>query len=92
MKIEEQICWDCKKKIKGIKIDEKNKKVTGAKFYDAGKSGMFVKCLSCYKKDPVLRNFQDSECFTRVVGFLRPVQQFNVGKRAEYSHRKNFKQ
>lgn len=90
MKIEEQICWDCKKKITGIKIDEENKKVTGAKFYDTGKE-IFVKCLSCYSADPVLRNFQESLVFSRVVGYLAPVNQYNRGKVAEYSQRKVFR-
>lgn len=84
-------CHDCKKIIKGIKIDEENKKVTGAKFYERD-GNWFVKCLKCYAEDPVLRNFQDSLCYTRVVGFLTPVNQWNKGKRAEYSHRKVFKQ
>ncbi len=84
-------CHDCKKEIKNIEIDEKNQKIVGAKFYEHD-SNWYVKCLKCYKKDPILRNFQDAECYTRVVGFLRPVNQFNKGKQAEYSHRKNFKQ
>ena len=83
-------CWDCKKEIKNIKIDEENKKVTGAKFYDAGEK-MFVKCLECYAKDPVLRNYKDNEVFSRVVGFLRPVSQWNKGKVSEWNDRKEFK-
>jgi len=30
------------------------------------------------------------EVYSRVVGYLRPVQQWNDGKRAEFAHRKNF--
>ncbi|MFC1622467.1 anaerobic ribonucleoside-triphosphate reductase [Patescibacteria group bacterium] len=34
---------------------------------------------------------QKCEVFTRVVGYLRPVGQFNSGKRAEYEDRITFK-
>lgn len=87
--MEKLFCWDCGKEIKNIKIDEKNQKVTGAKFFEKNKN-WYVKCLDCYAIDPVLRNFQDSECYSRVVGFLRPVQQWNKGKQAEWEQRKEF--
>lgn len=31
-----------------------------------------------------------TEVYTRVCGFFRPVQQFNLGKKAEYRDRKTF--
>lgn len=31
------------------------------------------------------------EVYSRVVGYLRPVQQWNDGKQAEFSNRKTFK-
>lgn len=31
------------------------------------------------------------EVYSRVVGYLRPVQQWNVGKQEEYKQRKTFK-
>ena len=88
--MEKIYCHDCGKEIKDIKIDEKNQKISGAKFYERN-GNWYAKCLECYKKDPVLRNFQDCEVYSRVVGFLRPVQQWNKGKRAEYEQRKEFK-
>ena len=33
---------------------------------------------------------QRTEVFSRVVGFYRPVQQWNNGKKEEFSHRKEF--
>ena len=33
----------------------------------------------------------ESEVFSRVVGYIRPVQQWNKGKQSEYSQRKTFK-
>jgi len=34
---------------------------------------------------------QECEVYSRVVGYLRPVNQWNVGKRAEFAERKEFK-
>jgi ribonucleoside-triphosphate reductase len=33
---------------------------------------------------------EKSEVYSRVVGYLRPVQQWNLGKQAEFSHRTNY--
>ena len=51
----------------------------------------FLKCEECFAKDPVLRNFQECEVFSRVVGYLRPTRQWNKGKKTEYEMRTNFK-
>ena len=50
----------------------------------------FFKCDRCYAEDKVLRNYQDCEVYSRVVGYLRPVQQWNKGKKEEYRMRKEF--
>ena len=34
---------------------------------------------------------REAEVYTRVVGYLRPVQNFNKGKREEYKNRVKFK-
>lgn len=51
----------------------------------------FFKCDSCYEKNRTLRNWRDCEVYSRVVGYLRPVQQYNKGKREEVKMRKMFK-
>lgn len=48
------------------------------------------KCRPCHEKDPILRNYQKTEVYTRVVGYMRPTDQLNPGKAAEYNDRKNF--
>lgn len=83
------ICFVCKKEIK-IKIDEKNQKITGGKFYNQGEK-WWAKCSKCFSEDPVLRNFQDAEVYDRVVGYLRPVQQWHKGKQEEYKDKVRFK-
>lgn len=35
---------------------------------------------------------QECEVFSRSMGYIRPVSNFNIGKRAEYEERKTFKE
>lgn len=50
----------------------------------------FSKCRSCHEVEPMLRNFQEAEVYSRVVGYIRPVKQWNKGKQAEFGDRKEF--
>jgi hypothetical protein len=50
----------------------------------------FFKCNKCYKEDKILRNWEKCEVYSRVVGYYRPVQQWNKGKVEEYKMRKEF--
>lgn len=36
------------------------------------------------------KNRQKCEVFSRAMGYYRPVENFNIGKRAEYEERKTF--
>lgn len=74
------VCHDCKKELE--KGDE-------FVMYEVV-SDKFIKCKTCYKKDPVLKNFQKAEVYSRVVGYIRPVQQWNKGKQAEFGDRTEF--
>ena len=51
---------------------------------------IILKCIECFKKDKTLRNWNPCEVWSRVVGYLRPVQDYNLGKREEFKHRKEF--
>ena len=53
-------------------------------------TGTYIKCKKCHEKDPVLRNFQETEVYSRVVGYIRPVKQWNKGKQTEYKDRTEF--
>lgn len=55
------------------------------------KEGDFFKCKECHQKDPVLRNFRPTEVWSRVVGYIRPVNQWNKGKKAEFKDRVPYK-
>lgn len=50
----------------------------------------FFKCDKCFTKDRVLRNYVSCEVYSRVVGYLRPIQQWNKGKVEEFKQRKEF--
>ena len=51
---------------------------------------MFFKCDECFKKDKILKDWRQCEVYSRVVGYLRPIQQWNKGKKVEYDMRKEF--
>jgi anaerobic ribonucleoside-triphosphate reductase len=73
-------CHDCKKEL-----------VKGNEYmpYQVGEQA-FAKCRVCHEIDPILRNFQEAEVYSRVVGYIRPVKQWNKGKQAEFVDRKEY--
>ena len=50
----------------------------------------FFKCDTCFEGNPTLTDYVNCEVYSRVVGYLRPIQQWNKGKKAEYEMRKEF--
>jgi ribonucleoside-triphosphate reductase len=78
--MEKCTCHDCKKSI------EHNEEYMP---YSVGKQ-VFAKCKACHIKDSVLRNFQQTEVYSRVVGYIRPVAQWNKGKQAEFGDRSEY--
>lgn len=75
------VCHDCKCEIGGFSNSY-------GEFISYGNG--FYKCEECFAKDPELRNFQECEVYSRVVGYLRPVSQWNKGKQAEFGDRKEY--
>lgn len=70
-------CHDCGKElVKGMEYMP----------YKVGEQA-FEKCRTCHEADPALRNFQEAEVYSRVVGYIRPVKQWNKGKQAEFKDR-----
>ena len=78
--IKKIVCHDCQRELqegeayKAFEVDGKT----------------YAKCEACFEKDPNLRNFQKTEVYSRVVGYIRPVSQWNHGKQSEFSDRKEF--
>ena len=83
-------CHDCGKDICIIgHIKENEYELSGGyvwKMMDC--DNPFFKCMDCYEKNPMLINFQPTEVYSRVCGYLRPVKQWNKGKQAEQAMRK----
>ena len=87
-------CYDCAQDVSlEIEMDVTGKfEVQGGAFYSSGE-GQYLKCNACYKKEPQLFLKCDKECevYSRVVGYLRPVKQWNLGKKEEFKERRVFK-
>jgi anaerobic ribonucleoside-triphosphate reductase len=78
--MKKQKCHDCGKEIK-----------KGEKFMPYEFNGqVLLKCKRCHENDPILRNFQKCEVYSRIVGYIRPIEQWNSGKREEYADRKEY--
>ena len=85
---ENNVCHDCKKE---IEIEgEEIKNGVYLSYDNGGKMINVFKCNDCYEKNPALTNFQECEVYSRVVGYIRPVQQWHKGKKQEYEERKEF--
>lgn len=82
-------CHDCQKEIKF-----KRKEIINGKMlvYDReGEKIQVFKCNECFAINQELKNYQPCEVYSRVVGYLRPVQQWNLGKQIEFKQRKEYK-
>jgi hypothetical protein len=86
-------CHDCKGTV-DILVTRKDDdyEIDGAFPYKiAGIEKPFFKCAPCYEIQPKLRDFQPCEVYSRIVGYLRPVKQWNKGKQQEFKERVLFK-
>jgi hypothetical protein len=89
------ICHDCGKHVAvSIIVNEEGAIIiNGGSIYQV-KQGYekiyFFKCDKCFTEDHTLRNWRKCEVYSRVVGYLRPIQQWNKGKKEEYEMRKEF--
>lgn len=84
-----QKCYDC-----GAAIDIENEQIKNGvllSYREDDKSYEVFKCNECYKMNPRLADYKSCEVYSRVVGYLRPVQQWNEGKQQEYKDRKEYK-
>jgi anaerobic ribonucleoside-triphosphate reductase len=81
-------CHDCKKEIE-IKDGElvEGKQLV---YRDGEEEIKIFKCNECFEKDPSLHNYRKCEVYSRIVGYIRPVNQWNQGKRQEYDDRTEY--
>lgn len=82
------VCHDCGKELQIAGEEIKNGFTL---VYDNnGEKIEILKCKECFDKNPRLTNFKECEVYSRIVGYIRPVRQWNVGKKEEYQERKEF--
>ena len=93
---QEALCWtgqchDCQA---GVEITATPRTdgihIQGGAVYEPAEGRFYFKCEACHRAEPALQNFQPCEVYSRVVGYLRPVSQWNDGKQAEFALRKTF--
>lgn len=81
-------CHDC-----NVKIETEGNEIKNGYqlLYKQGNEEIKAfKCKACYEKNPSLTNFRTCEVYSRVVGYIRPVNQWNVGKKQEYVEREEY--
>ena len=85
------VCHDCGKTLEVSATPmEDGIHIKGGSVYEPDVRNFFLKCEKCYQKDPALKNYQQCEVYSRVVGYLRPVAQWNDAKQEEFRDRKLF--
>ena len=82
---EQYPCYDC---AKAVTIDG-DKVVGGVELVFEDR--IRFKCTECFKKNPDWEDSTPCEVYSRIVGYLRPVSQWNTGKQKEFDQRKTFK-
>ncbi len=86
--LEKGACCDCGTK---LEIEDGEIKDGALLIYEDGDEKLSVlKCDSCYSKNPSLKDYKKCEVYSRIVGYLRPVQNWNEGKTQEFKERKTF--
>ena len=86
---EKNNCHDCSKEI--LFNGESIENGVYLSYDNNGKMVNIFKCSECFEKNKALTNFQSCEVYSRVVGYIRPVQQWHKGKKQEYGERTEFK-
>ena len=83
------ICHDCGKGL-SLNSNQELENAVCLVYENAERKIEVLKCNDCYVKSPALTRFQPCEVYSRVVGYIRPVQQWHKGKRQEYGDRVEF--
>jgi hypothetical protein len=84
-------CHDCGCDVTvDVSLRQEGFLIQGGAVYEPKPEQYFTKCDACFQKNRQLTDFQQCEVYSRVVGYLRPVSQWNEGKQAEFSKRKVF--
>ncbi len=81
-------CHDCGRgvKVASQKAPEGKLRIEGGAVYET-REGLFFKCDECFNREKTLKNHRECEVYSRIVGYLRPISQWNTGKLSEYDKR-----
>ena len=79
-------CHDCQKEI--VINGEEIQNGVMLEYDNRGEKVAVFKCQDCFRQSQELKNYQPCEVYSRIVGYLRPIQQWNKGKKEEYRERK----
>ncbi|MDA3815262.1 MAG: hypothetical protein PF549_02755 [Patescibacteria group bacterium] len=77
---------DCRIKIKGKEI----KNGVLLQYEDNNEDIFVIKCDDCYKESEKIVGYRECEVYSRIVGYLRPIKNYNPGKKQEYDDRKEY--
>ena len=84
-------CHDCKDESQVLATwTEDGIAISGGAVYKPFAEKFFIKCDECFQQEPILKDFQDCQIFTRTVGFYAATENMNKGKQAVEAMRKNF--
>lgn len=84
-------CRDCGTPVLvSVELTDRGFRITGGAAYvrGSGPHPTDLKCDACFQKDPHLGG--DCEIYSRVVGYLRPVKNWNDAQQAQFRNRKLF--
>jgi hypothetical protein len=81
-------CFDCDCEISLNEEEIENGSLLA--YDDGGEEILVFKCSDCFSKNEGLAEYKECEVYSRIVGYLRPVNQWNDGKKREYQERKEY--
>lgn len=85
-------CHDCGKEVEvGAALTPAGFAISGGAVYEPEPGKFYTKCEACFQENPQLSHYRRCEVYSRVVGYLRPVAQWNEGKQAEFRERRAYR-
>jgi len=85
-------CHDCGQETSvAVALTSVGFAISGGALYEPEPGRFRTKCEACFRKNPELTNYRRCEVYSRVVGYLRPVAQWNAAKQAEFKERRAYR-
>lgn len=85
-------CHDCGQEATvAVALTSEGFAISGGALYEPEPGRFRNKCEACFRENPQLTKYRRCEVYSRVVGYLRPVAQWNAGKQAEFKERRAYR-